>query len=159
MTIREEQVDTIQIAEALKEAGLVGAKRVIVRYDGRIDAGGGDNRILVRLNDATSGYTGFVTMDGHAGGGEWDQRGFYVGRNGWSLDAHLSFEVVISLMPGRKRVAHARSTFAHADERVLGFACHGFWANTSSSVATVSFWKVGPGSLVRDSRSITFEEE
>lgn len=148
-----ERFDSIEI-DARVDAD---AKRVVIRYDGHIDAGGGDNRILVRLNDVATDYQGFVVMDGHAGAGEWDQRGLYVGRNGWGLDAHFSFALTISVMPGRKRMAYGMSSFGHADERILGYTCQSFWANTATPIQNVGFWKVGPGKIVRDALTVVWE--
>jgi hypothetical protein len=142
----------------LDVTAMAAAKRLVVRYDGRITSGGGDNRVFVRLNGATSGYTSIAVMDGHANGGEWEQRGLYVGRNGWSIDADFSFMMTISLMAGRKRVSYGLSSFCHADERVLGYTCQGFWETTTGTITDVSFWKAGPGAIVRNAVNLEYQD-
>lgn len=94
---------------------------------GELAAQGTDRRFLLRINGTATDYQSFVVMDGHAGGGEWDGRGFYVGRNGWGLDASIGIEYTISSANIRnKRVGHGMSTFAHGNNSILGYHCNGF---------------------------------
>jgi hypothetical protein len=125
---------------------------MLVRIDGRIDAGGGDNRVLLRLNDAPERYRGFAEMSGDAQMREWEQTGFYIGRNGWGLDSYFTVTLILSLLPDRKRTAVAMSTFAHTDEKVLGYHYHGFWADSTSPVEFIGIWTVGPGRAVVEAK-------
>ncbi|PCC74131.1 hypothetical protein SAMN02745121_08486 [Nannocystis exedens] len=148
MEFRIEKCGAIDLARLGRNIGT----GVVIRIDGRIDAGGGDNRLLARPNDAAGRYRGFASMSGDAATSEWEQTGLYLGRNGWGLDAHFSISLILSLLPDRKRTAFAISTFAHADERVLGYQSHGFWADTSTPINFIGFWTVGPGRAVLEAR-------
>lgn len=145
----------------LDQLNLNNATGVLIRVDGRINAGGGDNRLLARLNDDPANYRGFVVMAGDAGRSEEEeQRGLYLGRNDRGLDAHFSFTLIISLLAGRKRTAYAVSTFAHADdEKVSGYNFHGFWSDTETPIRSVSLWTAGPGRGVLEAHVVVGENQ
>lgn len=159
MDFKIEKFDEIDVNQSLKESGLLlaAANRAIIRVDGRINARGGDNKILVRCNNAFSGYKSFVIMDGNHHSGEWEQRGLYVGRNGWGVDTDFSFSLTVSIQSARKRIAYGMSTFGHADERILGYTCNGFWSNTTDQIDYFTFWLIGSGTGAIVSRKIIFE--
>lgn len=94
---------------------------------GELNAQGQDRRLLLRLNTATNGYQGFVHMGGHHGAGEWDNSGFYLGRNGWGLDATFSVEFTIAINSNAQKVTGSGFTvFAHGNNTILGYECHSF---------------------------------
>ena len=121
----------------------------IGHFVGRLDALGADSKILLRPNDVDSDYVQFSYMNGNATSTEQPTNGIYVGRNGWGKDASFSFEVILSLRPGHKRTYHCMSTFAHGDESILGYRCHGFWGNTNDSISTIKMYTYGtnPGDI------------
>lgn len=66
-------------------------------------------------------------MNGHAVMGEWDNSGFYVGRNGWSQDATFMLEYTLAISPTSQKITGAgQATFAHGNDTMLGFESHGF---------------------------------
>lgn len=94
---------------------------------GELNAQGADRRLFVRLNKLTTGYQGYVLMTGHAGSGEWDGSGFYIGRNGWLLDANFSFEFTLAAYAySQKITGTGQSTFVHGNNTVLGYEAHSF---------------------------------
>jgi hypothetical protein len=94
---------------------------------GELNAQGQDRRLLIRLNGQSDGYQGFVLMNGHAGSGEWDNGGFYIGRNGWHLDVTFGLDLTIAISPTVQKITcNGSSTFAHGNNTILGFECHSF---------------------------------
>jgi hypothetical protein len=93
---------------------------------GHLNSQGVDRRLLLRVNRMTSGYRGFVLMQGDAGGGEWDETGFYLGRSGYNADAAFSLDLTIALPTSVQKItANGSSTFAHgANNLLLGYECH-----------------------------------
>jgi hypothetical protein len=128
--------------------GSAARSRAIVSFEGRLDARGVDSHLLLRLNRSSTGYQSFVIADGHHHAGEWDGRGIYVGRNGWHLDCDISFRFVIAVATGRKRTAFGMSTFAHADDRIIGYTANGFWNNSHAQITSIGLWAVGGGQPV-----------
>jgi len=99
-----------------------------IHSSGKLAAKGGDQRLLIRVNGANTAYRSFVHMGGDAGLGEWDDRGFYIGRNGWSLDAAFSLEFTLAVnSSSQKIVGSGSSVFALGDNRILGYESHGFF--------------------------------
>jgi hypothetical protein len=94
---------------------------------GELNGQAADRRLLLRINGKDSGYQGFVLMNGHAGNGEWDGSGYYLGRNGWHLDATFMVEFTLGISSTAQKITGAgTSTFAHGNNNILGFECHGF---------------------------------
>lgn len=125
--IDEKRIDGDELTIELDRANVDGIK---VAVSGELAAESADRRFLLQLNyrpGINHFYQSFVVMDGHAGMGEWDGRGFYVGRNGWGLDASVSIEYTISAaMLNMKRLGHGMATFAHGNNTILGYTCNGF---------------------------------
>jgi hypothetical protein len=125
--------------------------RAIISYVGRLDAGGTDSRLVLRLNNARTGYTSFVLQYGGQGHtGERDNTGLYIGRNGWGLNCDISFRYILDVATGRKRTSFGMSTFAHADNRILGYSGHGFWDDTNAVISSIDLYAVGAGQSVGD---------
>lgn len=99
---------------------------------GELAAAGRDRRFLVMLTDSGGApkplfYNSYGLMNGHAHLGEWDGRGFYVGRNGWGLDASMAVEFTLTKnMLTNKIIGLGKSTFSMANQSVLGYEAHGF---------------------------------
>lgn len=95
---------------------------------GELAANRGDHKLLIRLNGKDSRYQGFVYMGGHAALGEWDETGFYLGRNGWNLDSTFMFEFTLAIDSNAQKITGSgSSTFAMADNRILGYENHSFF--------------------------------
>lgn len=142
--LREYLVASLDVDQAKLAAG----RRAVVSYEGRLDARASDSHMLLRLNGARTGYQSFVVADGHYSAGEWDGSGLYIGRNGWHLDCDISFRYILATETGRKRTGLGMSTFAHADDRIIGYSAHGFWNNTHSAISSIELWAVGGGQSV-----------
>ena len=113
-----------------------------VIFQGSIKEAGGERHILIRPNGISSGYSSFACWDGNSGGSNWDDSGFYVGFNGWSLNADFTFEYTISAITGRRRVGFGESTFWHTGGLILGFGrASGYWDDIDTNIT--SLW-VGP---------------
>ncbi|MBH5315987.1 MULTISPECIES: hypothetical protein [Bacillus amyloliquefaciens group] len=98
---------------------------------GELAAKGTDQKLLIRLNgDNSNSYQGFVHMGGHHGAGEWDDTGFYLGRNGWHLDSTFMFEFTLAIDSNAQKITGSgSSTFALADNRILGYESHSFFVS------------------------------
>ena len=95
---------------------------------GELAANSGDQKLLIRLNNSTSSYKSYVLMSGDANAGERETGGFYLGRNGWNLDATFSLEFTLAINPNsQKVVGSGNSVFALGDNRILGYESHGFF--------------------------------
>ncbi|MDR6759801.1 hypothetical protein J2Y48_005119 [Mycoplana sp. BE70] len=94
---------------------------------GELNAQAADRRMLIRVNGAGAGYQGFVLMNGHAGAGEWDNSGFYSGRNGWGQDATFMLEYTLAVGPTSQKITGTgQTTFAHGNNTIVGYETHGF---------------------------------
>ncbi len=145
--LKEILVDSFDIADTDKATYAV-YSRAVVSFEGRLDANSRDSHLIIRLNGSRTGYQSFVVADGHYHAGEWDGSGFYIGRNGWSLDSDISFRYIITVKTGMNRTGFGSSTFAHADGKIIGYSAHGFWSNTHSTISSVQLWAVGGGQPV-----------
>lgn len=108
-----------------------------VVFQGTIAVASSDRYILIRPNGLTSGYNGYAIYDGSSGGADWSTSGFYVGRNGWSVNADVSFEYTFSAVTGRKRTGFGRATFVHTNNNLLGYHSSGYWNNTSTNITSI----------------------
>lgn len=135
----------ISASPGVSVTGLNGNVQKMYRvvFQGSLSAGGQDRRVLIRPNGVTTGYKTLAVMDGDAGLGERDFTGFYVGRNGWALDADIAFEYTLSALTGRKRLyVEGSANFSLSNGAVLGFGRHGgHWSDTTSNIT--SLW-LGP---------------
>jgi len=129
-------------------SGLNGDKQKMYKviFQGSIAAGGADRRILIRPNGVATGYRSFAYYEGDAVGSEWDNTGFYVGRNGWLGNGVFAFEYTISAITGRRRVGFGEATFCDnyhtVSYSILGFTrASGYWGDTTTNIT--SLW-VGP---------------
>mgnify|MGYP000638353223 CR=1 FL=1 len=111
---------------------------------GQFSVDTGDFRFLLWVNDEDSNYNSFVLQDGShlkQTMPEWDSAGFYVGRNGWSIDASVSIEYTISAM-GNNLVGHGMATFGHDDNAILGYTCNGL-LNSNKDITKVALMTTG----------------
>jgi hypothetical protein len=123
---------------------------------GKIAANGADHRLLLRVNNASGNYVGFILMNGHAGGGEWDGSGFYLGRNGWGLDADFSIEVMVAVNAASSKItASGLSTFSHANNTILGYEFHGFYVG-SGPISSLDFAFTGNATVTAFSKQIVY---
>ncbi|WP_042190537.1 hypothetical protein NSQ90_21960 [Paenibacillus sp. FSL H7-0737] len=100
---------------------------------GELAAQGQDRRLLIRINGANTSYKSFVLMNGDSSAGEWDETGIYVGRNGWGLDATFSLDFTLGIFSNAQKITGTGSAvFAHGDNRILGYECHGFFVSNDS---------------------------
>ena len=115
-----------------------------ILVSGELAAGDNDRRCMLQINGITSGYTSFVVMNGHAGAGEWDGNGFYLGRNGWYLDASMSCEFTLATKSLLNKVTgHGLSTFSNGNNTILGYLAHGFVLNAQSINSVKVFFTGG----------------
>ncbi|RGL39013.1 hypothetical protein DXC69_03075 [Paenibacillus polymyxa] len=113
---------------------------VKIFISGELAAQSQDRKLLLQINGASSGYQSFILMNGHASTGEWDTSGFYLGRNGWSLDSTFQSEITIGVFSKAQKItANGLTTFALGDNRILGYEHHGFYV----SAAPLSSIRVG----------------
>lgn len=128
----------------LAGASLSPADHIKIFAAGDLSAQAADRRFLLRLNGLPTGYQSFVVMDGHYHTGEWDGSGFYVGRNGWYLDASVTIEYTISaaMNQQQKRLGHGLSTFGLGNNSILGYQCNGFLV-TDKPIQSVSLIVTG----------------
>jgi hypothetical protein len=100
---------------------------------GELTAQGGDRRMLIRLNSESQGYKGYVSMTGnHTLPQEWDSSGFFLGHNGWALNASFMAEFTLAFQPNAKQVSGSGfSTFSHGNGTMLGYECHGVFVTQS----------------------------
>lgn len=107
---------------------------------GEINGGGKDCRLFLGVNGIGKGYMSYVNAGGHYGNGEWDFTGFYLGRSGWLLNATFSFECTLTYLQGGQVVNMlASSTFAHANNSIIGYEAHGFLP-VSGPMTSPQFW-------------------
>lgn len=147
--IDEMLIGSVKFDDNMAKKAAAGS-RAIISFVGRLDARARDSHLILRLNNARTGYQSFVVADGHYGAGEWDNSGLYVGRNGWALDCDISFRYILDVATGRKRTGFGMSTFAHADDRIIGYSAHGFWNNTHAGISSIDLFAVGGGQPVGD---------
>jgi hypothetical protein len=128
-------MDTFELGEAaFAGTGLSFAPKasvssgfVKVLAAGELNAQAQDRRLMIRLNGKTDSYQGFVLMNGHAGAGEWDNSGFYAGRNGWGLDVTFMLDLTLAISPTVQKITcNGSATFAHGNNTILGYECHSF---------------------------------
>ncbi|MDM5277141.1 hypothetical protein QUF95_07090 [Paenibacillus silvae] len=111
---------------------------VKIFVSGELAAQSRDRRIFLRINGVTSSYQSFTLMNGHAGAGEWDTSGIYLGRNGWNLDSNFLSEIKLGIFSKSQKItANGLTTFALGDNRILGYEHHGFLV-TSSPLSSIS---------------------
>ncbi|WP_137934561.1 hypothetical protein [Mesorhizobium comanense] len=121
---------------------------VKILANGELNAQGADRRLLITVNNQNSGYRGFVMMNGDASAGEWEQApgggpGFYVGRNGWSIDATAMVEFTLAISPTSQKITGSGlSTFALGDGRILGYQSHGYLV-TNQPISSIEVAFVG----------------
>lgn len=108
-----------------------------VVFQGTIAVNGSDRYILIRPNGLTSGFNGYAIYNGTSGGSDWSTSGFYVGRNGWSANADVSFEYTFSAVTGRRRTGFGQATFLHTNNNLLGYHASGYWNNTSTNITSI----------------------
>lgn len=93
---------------------------------GELEAMNEDQRCLFTLNDITKGYKSFVNFYGDDNRGEWDENGFYLGRNGWHINCDLFADYTFTTgIISNKVLGYGHATFAMADGRLVGFEGHG----------------------------------
>jgi hypothetical protein len=113
---------------SFKTKTAIGAGFLKILGSGELNANGADRRLFVRINGLKSGYQGYVLMSGHAGAGEWDGSGFYLGRNGWALDANFSFEFTLAAYATSQKITgNGQSVFVHGNNSVLGYEAHSYF--------------------------------
>jgi hypothetical protein len=121
----------------LKAAAPISNGIVKVLGFGALESQGADRRLFVRVNGIAGSYQSFCLMNGHAGAGEWDNSGFYIGRNGWYLNADASFEFTMAISPfSQKITGSGLATFGLANNTILGYESHGFLA-TNQPIGSV----------------------
>lgn len=108
-----------------------------VVFQGTLGVASSDRYILIRPNGLTSGFNGYAIYNGTSGGSDWSTSGFYVGRNGWSANADVSFEYTFSAVTGRKRTGFGMATFVHTNNNILGYTASGYWSNTSTNITSI----------------------
>jgi len=114
-----------------------------VYISGEFAAEHADQRFFLQINELSSGYNSFIVMDGHAHLGEWDGRGFYLGRNGWFLDGCMSAEYTIAAKGlDFKRTGHGMSTFVNSNDTILGCHANGF-VTSQNQINNVRFFYTG----------------
>lgn len=124
-----------------------------VYFSGGIKANSGDTKLLLRFNGEQSNHKSFVILDGNVNAsiGEWDSSGILLGRNGWGHDALCSGRVVFNNAgEGNYYTVTGGSTFAHDDQRLLGFTSSGFWIASNNAANSISLILVGPGEKLVD---------
>ena len=123
-----------------------------VVFQGFLSAEGDNRHILIRPGGVSTqgAYKSFVTYAGSSSGSDWDDTGFFVGRNGWDQDAQVAFEYTLFCAGGRQEITGSiwrfigfgQSTFWHIPSgRILGFGqANGYF---EGAVQGYSLW-IGP---------------
>ncbi|MGU7369045.1 hypothetical protein [Bacillus cereus] len=99
---------------------------------GKLSAEGQDRHFLVRFNDQNNSYNSIIVMEGNIDNTiyEWDNTGFYIGRNGWGLDADFSMDYTFGRFQGAQKITGSGlSTFVHGNNNILGCESHGFFVS------------------------------
>lgn len=123
---------------------------------GKMASNGSDHRLLLRVNNSSGNYVGFILMNGHAATGEWDGSGFYLGRNGWGLDADFSIELTVAVNSTSSKItASGLSTFAHANNAILGYEFHGFYVG-AGPISSLDFTFTGNATVTAFSKQIVY---
>jgi len=106
---------------------------------GELEAQNTDQRCLFTFNDIAAGYKSFINFFGDGGGGEWEDKGFYVGRNAFALNSELFAEYTLTTRIISNRVlGFGAATFTLADGRVMGYRGHGR-LNSNAVLASLVF--------------------
>lgn len=110
---------------------------------------GRDTHFFITINNDTQNghYQSYVVADGHYSAGEWDQRSFYIGRNGWHLDAEVSVTYRITFNTGGKQVGSGQSTFIHGNNNIIGYVCHGCRSVDDKEISSITLSQAGPATI------------
>jgi hypothetical protein len=110
---------------------------VKIHVSGELAAKGDDRRLFICLNRHNDGYKSFTLMNGDHATGEWSDHGFYIGRNGWHLDSSFNLEFTLAIGAGTQKITgNGLATFAHGDDRILGYESHGFFT-TKEAISNI----------------------
>ncbi|MET1123087.1 hypothetical protein ABWU59_29650 [Priestia megaterium] len=108
-----------------------------IYVSGELAAQAADRRLFICLNGHNTGYKSFTLMNGDSSAGEWSNYGFYVGRNGWHLDSSFSLEFTLAVASSAQKITgNGLTTFAHGDDRILGYESHGFFT-TKEAISNI----------------------
>jgi hypothetical protein len=120
---KDVQVSTFDLA--IGDVGRIQVLKIIGM--GELNAQGNDRRFMLRSNSLTTGYMSYAQAEGHYDAAEWEMSGFYLGRSGFLVDATFTFEYTLTFIPGGQRInGHGTSTFAHANNLIIGYEEHGY---------------------------------
>ncbi|KEK21166.1 hypothetical protein BAGA_29590 [Bacillus gaemokensis] len=106
------------------------SKMIKIVATGILSAEEKDFRLLIRLNGKSESYKSFIWMKGNVPEliGEWDTTGFYLGRNGWSLDANFTLNYTLGILPSAQKISGSGfSVFADGHNNIIGCESHGFF--------------------------------